>query len=177
LAFVAGPIEHQDIEQLHVFTEELVLVASPSVSSLKDLAHIADLKTVVFQFGCSYRQRLEAFLYGRGLIVARPLEFGSLDAILSCVAAGVGVTLLPLGVAEQAAAAGKVSVHRMPPDLARVQTLFVRRREGYVSSALGAFLEMAKAVQGERNERRPPKVASGVSREATAAPRPFASIK
>ena len=127
-----------------MFIEELVLVASPAVSSLKDLAKIADLKAVVFQFGCSYRQRLEAFLYGRGLVVAKPLEFGSLDAILSCVAAGVGVTLLPQGVVAQAAAAGKVSAHRMPAELARMQTLFIRRRDGYVSSALGAFLEMAE---------------------------------
>ncbi|TDG17557.1 hypothetical protein EYW47_37465 [Paraburkholderia silviterrae] len=132
--------------QARVFTEELVLVASPAVSSLKDLAKIADLKAVVFQFGCSYRQRLEAFLYGRGLVVAKPLEFGSLDAILSCVAAGVGVTLLPQGVVAQAAAAGKVSAHRMPAELARMQTLFIRRRDGYVSSALGAFLEMAEGA-------------------------------
>lgn len=145
-AFVAGPVEHPEIEQKRVFTEDLVLVASPAVSSLKALAKIADLKTVVFQFGCSYRQRLEAFLYGRGLVVARPLEFGSLDAILSCVAAGVGVTLLPLGVVAQAAAAGKVSVHRLPAELARMQTLFIRRRDGHVSSALGAFLEMAEDV-------------------------------
>ncbi|WP_028220444.1 LysR family transcriptional regulator [Paraburkholderia oxyphila] len=145
-AFVAGPVEHPEIEQTRVFTEELVLVASPAVSSLKDLAKIADLKTVVFQFGCSYRQRLEAFLYGRGLVVAKPLEFGSLDAILSCVAAGVGVTLLPKGVVEQAAVEGKVSVHRMPAELARMQTLFIRRRDGYVSSALGAFLEMAEGA-------------------------------
>ncbi|MDR3099140.1 MAG: LysR family transcriptional regulator [Paraburkholderia sp.] len=147
-AFVAGPVTHPELESVRVFTEELVLVASPAVSSLKDLARIADLKTVVFQSGCSYRQRLEAFLHGRGLVVARPLEFGSLDAILSCVAAGVGVTLLPQGVVAQAAAAGKVSVHRMPAGLARVQTLFVRRRDGHVSSALGAFLAMA---QGTRN--------------------------
>lgn len=145
-AFVAGPVEHPEIEQKRVFTEDLVLVASPAVSSLKALAKIADLKTVVFQFGCSYRQRLEAFLYGRGLVVARPLEFGSLDAILSCVAAGVGVTLLPLGVVAQAAAAGKVSVHRLPAELARMQTLLIRRRDGHVSSALGAFLEMAEDV-------------------------------
>lgn len=151
-AFVAGPVEHPEIEQKRIFTEDLVLVASPGVSSLKALAKIADLKTVVFQFGCSYRQRLEAFLYGRGLVVARPLEFGSLDAILSCVAAGVGVTLLPHGVVEQAAAAGKVSVHRLPAELARMQTLFIRRRDGHVSSALGAFLEMAEGAPRRKDK-------------------------
>lgn len=150
-AFVAGPVDHPEIEQTRVFSEELVLVTSPAVSSLKDLAKITDLKTVVFQYGCSYRQRLEAFLYARGLVVAKPLEFGSLDAILSCVAAGVGVTLLPRGVAAQAAAASKLSVHRMPAELARMQTLFIRRRDGHVSSALGAFLEMTKVANGAQD--------------------------
>ncbi|TDV13947.1 LysR family transcriptional regulator [Paraburkholderia caballeronis] len=145
-AFVAGPIDHPELHQEAVFVEELVLVTSPAVQSLKDLTKIPDLKTIVFQFGCSYRQRLETFLAGKGIVVAKPLEFGSLDAILSCVSAGVGVTLLPKGIVAAAADAGKVAIHRLPKDLARVETLFIRRHDGYVSSALAAFLEMARTV-------------------------------
>ncbi|TDV39049.1 DNA-binding transcriptional LysR family regulator [Paraburkholderia caballeronis] len=145
-AFVAGPIDHPELHQEAVFVEELVLVTTPAVQSLKDLTKIPDLKTIVFQFGCSYRQRLETFLAGKGIVVAKPLEFGSLDAILSCVSAGVGVTLLPKGIVAAAADAGKVAIHRLPKDLARVETLFIRRHDGYVSSALAAFLEMARKV-------------------------------
>ncbi|PXW22885.1 LysR family transcriptional regulator [Paraburkholderia caballeronis] len=145
-AFVAGPIDHPELHQEAVFVEELMLVTSPAVQSLKDLTKIPDLKTIVFQFGCSYRQRLETFLAGKGIVVAKPLEFGSLDAILSCVSAGVGVTLLPKGIVAAVADAGKVAIHRLPKDLARVETLFIRRHDGYVSSALAAFLEMARKV-------------------------------
>ncbi|MGH8779670.1 LysR substrate-binding domain-containing protein [Paraburkholderia sp.] len=145
-AFVAGPIDHPDLHQEAIFTEELVLVASPGVQSLKDLTKIPDLKTVVFQFGCSYRQRLETFLAGLGIVAARPLEFGSLDAIVGCVSAGVGVTLLPRAIVASAHEAGKVSIHRLPREVARVETLFIRRHDGYVSSALAAFLEMARRV-------------------------------
>jgi len=147
-AFVAGPVTHPDLHQEAVFSEELVLASSPAVRTLKQLAGLPDLRIVVFQSGCSYRQRLESLLAGMGIVAARPLEFGSLEAIVSCVSAGVGVTLLPRGVVAQAAEAGRVAVHRIARDRARVETLFIRRRDSYVSSALSAFLEMAREFHG-----------------------------
>ncbi|WP_132978813.1 LysR family transcriptional regulator [Pigmentiphaga sp. D-2] len=147
-AFVAGPVTHPDLYQEAVFTEELALVGGPALRTIKSLASVPDLKTIVFQLGCSYRQRLESLLAAMGIVVARPLEFGSLDAIVSCVSAGVGVTLLPRGVAAPAAKAGRVSLHRIPRELARVETLYIRRRDGYVSSASTVFLEMVRAFHG-----------------------------
>jgi DNA-binding transcriptional LysR family regulator len=143
-AFVAGPVTHPDLLQEAIFTEELVLVTSTAVRSVRDLAKIAELRTVVFQFGCSYRQRLESYLASRGIVVAKPLEFGSLDTILSCVSAGIGVTLLPKGVVAEAVNAGRVAMHRMPQNQAKVQTLFIRRRDSYQSSALIAFLQLTR---------------------------------
>ncbi|ARP86389.1 LysR family transcriptional regulator [Bordetella genomosp. 9] len=143
-AFVTGPIRHPDLHQESVFTEELVLATSPAIGSLRALSSVTDLKTIVFQRGCSYRQRLETFLAGLGIVVARPLEFGSLDAIVSCVSAGVGVTLLPRGVVAPAAKAGRIVLHRLPKDQARAETLFIRRTDAYVSSAMKAFLSMAR---------------------------------
>ena len=151
-AFIAGPIEHPDIHQETLCTEELVLATSPAIRSIKDLGKIRDLRTVVFRFGCSYRQRLESLLSRLGIVVAKPLEFGSLDAIVSCVAAGVGITLLPKGVVAPAAAAGNVAIHAIPRDLGHADTLFVRRHDAYVSSAMNAFLDMARsAVEASRD--------------------------
>lgn len=147
-AFVAGPVTHPDLYQETMLAEELVLVSSPAVRTLKQLAGMPDLKTIVFQFGCSYRQRLEALLAGMGVVAARPMEFGSLDAIVSCVSAGAGVTLLPKGVVAEAAKAGRVALHRIPGEQAHVETLFVRRRDGHVSSALTAFLELVREFHG-----------------------------
>jgi len=145
-AFVAGPIDHPEIVHERVYTEELVLVTSRAVQSLKELAKAPDLRTIVFQLGCSYRQRLETILSGMGIVVAKPLEFGSLDTIINCVSAGIGVTLLPRGVVAQAAAAGRVTMHELPRNRARVETLFIRRHDAYVSSALTAFLAVARDV-------------------------------
>jgi LysR family transcriptional regulator, cell division regulator len=143
-AFVAGPIDHPELTCETAFTEELVLVTSPAIRKLQDLSACPDLKTIVFQFGCSYRQRLEALLAELGIVVARPLEFGSLDAIIGCVAANVGVTLLPKALVAREAEAGRVAMHRLPRDQGRVDTVFIQRQDAYATSALTAFLTMAR---------------------------------
>ncbi|UGV24836.1 LysR family transcriptional regulator [Rhodopseudomonas boonkerdii] len=148
-AFVAGPVTHPDLHQETVFTEELVLVTSRQFRGLDGLKAIADLKTIVFQAGCSYRQRLDSLLADMGVITAKPLEFGSLEAIISCVSAGIGVTLLPKGIVEPAWQAGRIAVHELPSNAGHVATLFVRRHDGFVSSAMTAFLQLTRSRANE----------------------------
>lgn len=146
-AFVAGPVSHPDLEQEVVFKEELVLVTSPAIRGMEDLAGIVDLKTIVFQIGCSYRQRLESLLADMGIVTSKPLEFGSLDTIVSCVSAGVGITLLPKGVVAAAVREGRVAIHELPPERSLVDTLFVRRKDAYTSSAMTALLDMIRSTR------------------------------
>lgn len=147
-AFIAGPLEHPDIHTETVFREELVLVAPRTMRSLEPLKSIQDLKTIVFRLGCSYRQRLESLLAEMGVQTAVPLEFGSMDAIIACVAAGIGVTLLPRGAISAAAEQDLVSIHRIPPEKAQVETLFIRRHDAYISSAMLAFIDVARSQLG-----------------------------
>src|SRR5262245_20799842 len=143
-AFVAGPVDHPDIYQESAFREELVLVTPRRITSLKDLAGVEELKTIVFRIGCSYRKRLDSFLTDMGILIAQPLEFGSIEAIVGCVGAGIGVTLLPKGVVAAAWRDGLVAVHELTPEYSEVQTVFIRRSDAYVSSALAAFLQIVR---------------------------------
>ena len=143
-AFVCGPVNHPELEAEAVFHEELALVTAPSVRTLDELLGRGDLKIVVLRAGCSYRQRLETILAARGAVGTRVLEFGTLEAILGCVAAGLGVTLLPRSVVDAAWRDRRVAVHELPAPEARVETLFIRPRDAFVSTALAAFLERAR---------------------------------
>lgn len=144
-AFVAGPVNHPDLHQELISREELVLVTPRSIRVPEELTEVPNLKTIVFHIGCSYRQRLESVLVDLGIVTAEPLEFGSLDTIVSCVAAGVGVTLLPKGVVANAWQNGNVAVHELPMDRSQVDTVFVRRSDGYMSSSMSAFIDVARA--------------------------------
>jgi LysR family transcriptional regulator, cell division regulator len=143
-AFVAGPVDHPDLQQESVFREELVLVTPRSIRRIEDLSSINELKTIVFRVGCSYRKRLDNVLSNAGILVAQPLEFGSIEAILGCVAAGVGITLLPKGVVAAAWRDGQVAVHQLELEFAEMQTMFIRRTDAYVSSALSTFLQIVR---------------------------------
>lgn len=143
-AFVAGPVAHPDLSEDAICREELMLVTAPALRQLGDLGRQRALKIVVFRRGCSYRQRLESLLAQRGIAGVRALEFGSLDAIIGCVAAGVGVTLLPKAVIAPAWREGRVRAHELPADEARVATVFVRRNDAHAGSAMTAFLAIAR---------------------------------
>jgi DNA-binding transcriptional LysR family regulator len=143
-AFVCGPVEHPGLWQEVVFVEELVLLTAPSVRTLDELTRRGDLKVVVLRAGCSYRQRLESHLARRGVVGLRQLEFATLEAIVGCVSAGLGVTLLPRSLIGSGWRDGRLAVHELPAAEARVETLFIRRRDALVSSALAAFLQCAR---------------------------------
>lgn len=143
-AFVVGPVNHPELLSEQAFREELVLVTSCAIDTLDALATVDNLKTVVFRIGCSYRQRLDSLLANLGILAPEPLEFGSIEAIIACVSAGVGVTLLPKGVVASALREGLVNAHELAPEIADVETVFVRRLDGYFSSALSTFLDSVR---------------------------------
>ena len=139
-AFICGPIAHAALEVTPAFTEELVLLSAHSVGSINSFARRPDLRIIVLRRGCSYRQRLEEVLARHGVPAPRVLEFGTLEAIFGCVAADLGITLLPHALIGPVWRDGRIATHKLPPRDGVVETVFVRRRDGYVSSALAAFL-------------------------------------
>lgn len=149
-AFVCGPVAHPDLHTTPIFTEELALLTAPSVGSLDALAARGDVRIVVLRAGCSYRQRLEELLARRGIAAPRVLEFGTVEALFGCVAANLGVTLLPRALVGPVCEEGRVAVHTLPPADALVETVFVRRRDAHLSSALAAFLTMLRPATGLR---------------------------
>jgi DNA-binding transcriptional LysR family regulator len=138
-AFVCGPVVHPQLEVTPFFEEELALLSAPSQRSLPALLATLDLRIIVLRAGCSYRQRLEEVLAHRGIVGLRRLEFGTLEAILGAVAAGLGITLLPRALIGPMWRGERIATHRLPPSESRVQTVFVRRRDMLRSSALTAF--------------------------------------
>lgn len=138
-AFVCGPVVHPQLVSTPTFTEELALLSAPAETTLATALRRPDLRLVILRAGCSYRQRLEELLARRGIVGLRRLEFGTLEAILGAVAAGLGITLMPRALIGPTWRGGQVRVHRLPASEARVQTVFVRRRDILPSSALLAF--------------------------------------
>jgi DNA-binding transcriptional LysR family regulator len=142
-AFVCGPVDHADLHAEPMFEEELVVLTAPGVANLKELLRSRDFKIIVLRTGCSYRLILEAYLARHGIVGVRVHEFGTIETIVSCVAAGLGVTLLPKALTAAVCNGGRVAAHPLPDGAGRVETVFIRHRDAYATSALRAFLDIA----------------------------------
>jgi len=141
-AFVAGPIDHADLISAIAFREELVLVTARRFTSLAALrAGTAESgpTALVFRTGCTYRQRLEQMFSDFGWPSATRFELGTLDGMIGCVAAGMGVSLLPRAVVERSDQRKNVSVHALDASWSHVDTLFIQRKSAHQYSALTGF--------------------------------------
>lgn len=145
-AFVCGPVDHPELAVEKMFREQLVVLSARQLGSLDELLACKDIRIIVLRLGCSYRLILEAMLARRGIVNVRQMEFGTLETIIASVEAGLGITLLPKALIGPVWRAGRVAVHELPAEEARVETVFIRRQDGFESSALAAFLERARSA-------------------------------
>jgi DNA-binding transcriptional LysR family regulator len=149
VALVAAPVERPELVQLPVFDEELVLLTDSLHGQVTSPADVGKRTLLGFRSGCSYRRRLERWFAEGGVSPARIAEFGTFEAIIGCVAAGMGVAMMPKEVLKQRELAKSVRVHALPDDVARVQTMLVWRRDIVQHASRDAFAA-AFATPNER---------------------------
>ncbi|HET7794993.1 MAG TPA: LysR substrate-binding domain-containing protein [Rhizobacter sp.] len=154
-ALVAGPLDHPDLQGEAVFREELVLVSARGGQDIGTRLRAGGLTAIMFRQGCSYRQRLEAHFASQGWLPFRRLEFGTLEGVLGCVGAGVGVTVLPRSAVEGYRGVRDLSVQPLGARPSMVETLLVRRRDAGLGATLRSFIGAIKADEPAPRARRP----------------------
>jgi DNA-binding transcriptional LysR family regulator len=165
-ALVAGPVEHAALAQEPVYVEELVLVSEAAITDLEDLAQRQDLGLLLFKLGCNYRDTLERWAQDTLIAGYRTLDFGSVEAILSCAAAGVGVSVMPRTVVEASPVRDTLRIHPLPQELRESTTVLIYRRDCFATGAFRAFKELLQERPLRDQPRSaPPKHSS--AREAT----------
>lgn len=132
-AFVAGEVEHPDLLTIPVFQEELVLATGKDTSIENDRKRTV----IVFRQGCSYRAKFEGWLRDSGYIPYQVMEFGTIDGILGCVRAGMGMTVLPRTIFKDDS---DLTFHPLPGSVARVDTMLVVRKDVVQTKAITFFI-------------------------------------
>ncbi|WP_249979129.1 LysR family transcriptional regulator [Vreelandella olivaria] len=139
--FVAGRLEHHRYHLLNVFSEQLVLVGPKPMSSMPSSEQWLASTFLAFRQGCSYRQRIELLLASYGINAIRIFEFGTLDAMLGCVVAGMGYTVLPLATVQAHQQRFDIHYLELPKPIADVDTYFATTEPGTWSPALSRFID------------------------------------
>ncbi|MEN1986733.1 LysR family transcriptional regulator [Paenibacillus hubeiensis] len=137
-AFITGPVKHPLIESHEVFGEELIIVAKSDSFVIEDAATIPLL---LFNKGCSYRERLEGWLKAEGIIPRKVMQFGTLETIIGSVAAGIGITIVPKSSVSPWINDGKLHAYCIPEPFNNVSTVFIRRKDIFYTNTLRSFVQ------------------------------------
>jgi DNA-binding transcriptional LysR family regulator len=143
-AFVSEPFTAPELESRPVFEEELVLATSRAVPDLSSPKALGGSTLITFAQGCTYRKRIEEWLGSGNVMPERILEFASYQAIVACVAAGTGYSVVPKSVLQGLHASKHIRCHPLPNRYAYNRTHIVWN--GEASSALHGLLQL---VDGE----------------------------
>jgi DNA-binding transcriptional LysR family regulator len=144
-ALAAEPVPEAPFDQVPVFEEELVMVAKaghPSIGKGSPMPRTI----LAFEQGCPHRSRLEKWFADQDLMPERIVEITSYHAMLGCIAAGMGVALLPRMVLSTFPESARLSVHRLPKGHDRLRTVLFWRK-GARSPKIDALLDLLKETQ------------------------------
>jgi DNA-binding transcriptional LysR family regulator len=126
-ALVAEPIADTPFDKAFAFDEELVIVAAanhPPISGKGALPRTI----IVFEHGCPHRKRLEDWYASRREMPERTIELASYHAMLGCIVAGMGISLIPKSVLTTFPERKRLSVHALPRAENCAQTVLIWRK-------------------------------------------------
>jgi DNA-binding transcriptional LysR family regulator len=145
-ALVAEPIADDPFDRAFAFEEEPVVVSAAGRPAPGRKGQFP--KTMVaFEHGCPYRKRLEDWYAKRGAMPERTVELGSYHAMLGCVAAGMGIALIPKSVLTTFPESKRLGVHRLPPgeNLAEIVLIWRKGASSPNIQALRDILQQPRA--------------------------------
>lgn len=151
-AFITETGYHPDLVSHNVFQEELVLISDGQATSLDQLR---DKPFLCFSKGCGYRARLESWYEDQNMTPAKVMEFGTLETILSSVSIGLGITFLPKSAVSHLEKKGHIKCHSLPDKYSKINTIFIRRSDAYLTATIERFIETIELVKDEIIEPQP----------------------
>lgn len=136
------------VQSLRLRTERVFLIAAPTHPlAAKQTVKPVDLAgepMLLTESGCSYRLKLDNALALQNVRPGNVTEFSSVEAIKQCVAAGMGLGLLPAIVVAQELRHNRIkALHWAGPSL-DIATHVLWHKDKWISPAMQAFIDLCK---------------------------------
>lgn len=149
--FIADRSGHTSLEEIPVFIEELELLSKDHSLVENTIEELKNQKIIVFKSGCFYRKTLEDWLLSQGIVSQKVMELNTLDGIIGCVKAGLGITMLTKSVANQLDYNQKLFRSPLPYKNGEVTTYFIYRKDIVKTPAFIKFVELLSNTKIEKN--------------------------
>ncbi|QIN83551.1 hypothetical protein GBA63_13575 [Rubrobacter tropicus] len=150
-------IRHPEIESLHLYEDELVLVVDPGHRFTRrgtaSLAEVGEEQLIFFDQSSSYFEQTHALLRDAGIRELRTMEVDNIEAAKRMVEHRLGVAFLPRTAVVRSVSSGNLSLISVEenPEMRR-SIAALRRRDAPMSGPVAAFLEVASDL-AEREDR------------------------
>jgi DNA-binding transcriptional LysR family regulator len=131
IGFTALPVEAKELEVVPVRTDPMVAILPATELAIPDKVTPNDVATraLILEYQrVPHRQLSRAWLQTGGVVVRPAMEFDSIEAIKSAVAAGLGMAIIPGPAMSHAPPVNSIVVRPLDPPL--VRTLGLVRRKG-----------------------------------------------
>jgi DNA-binding transcriptional LysR family regulator len=151
---MADDNEHEHFKSVRIRTERVFLIAHPAhpLAARKAVRpeDMAGQVLLLTESGCAYRKKLDETLASLGIKPAGVTEFSSVEAIKPCLAAGMGIGLLPEIVVAADIKARKLKALRWVGPSLDIATHIVWHKDKWVSPSMEAFMRtVTKTLQQE----------------------------
>jgi len=141
-AIISGYDDDPRFEKLPLYEDEVVLIApkrkDPLARGKKD-----DFVLLSFDDDCPLRHQIERWVRESIRPPSRVIEMSSNHALLGCVAAGMGIGMMPESVLPTFPGHKHLNVHRMPKEVAR-KRISLTWRKGMRSARIDALAQTLK---------------------------------
>ncbi len=129
-------LSHQDIETVHLYDDEIVLIVNPehpfAARRTAAVEEVASEPIVLFDRGSSYFGLTHGFFRQAGVVPNIGMELDSLEATKRMVEEGLGIALVPLVTIERELGAErlvKIEMADAPPLKRPVSLIYKRHRK------------------------------------------------
>jgi DNA-binding transcriptional LysR family regulator len=140
-AFVSQKVEHPLIRSQLVYKTDLALLAPMDIKTLEEAK---EANFLVFKKGCAFREVAESFMKEKFKRTNPLMEFTSIDIVLACIAAGMGVSLLPEILIKKAKQHKGIQAFKIPKPLRDAQIHFITHKDAKITKAMEKLLELVK---------------------------------
>jgi DNA-binding transcriptional LysR family regulator len=150
-------MRHPEIESLHLYEDELVLVVDPGHRFTKrgsaELAEIGEEQLIFFDHDSSYFEQTHALFRNAGIRELRTMEVDNIEAAKRMVEHRLGVAFLPRTAVVRSVSAGNLSLISVEenPEMSR-SIVALKRRDVPSTGPVAAFLEVASTL-GDKQDR------------------------
>ncbi|GAA0725286.1 LysR family transcriptional regulator [Clostridium malenominatum] len=140
-AFTNVQYLHHNVVSFFTFIEELAVISSIDIKKIDDLMERPII--ISNNMDCPYRAILEKWIVVNKGTPSRIIEFDSLEAIIKCVANGMGISLLPKSVIKNN---DRLYIHELSNEFNKLIIYFIKRNDSNINHPINNFVGILSQV-------------------------------